>query len=156
MKKCFFVFFFLSHWVNVGLGSAAGYLFGAVKLDEIAMYGVGLCIFIPCSIISLLAAKERRYVPTLTEKLYKASHPKGIKNVILTLKGFPFLFYFLMFSQLIAWSVENSQSFIIIQTYPKHFFEFRMGLWPVWTFVSDWMGETIFGVGGFLFPTHFF
>ena len=88
------------------------------------MYTLGLFIFLPCSAISILAAKERRHVPTLAEKLEQEKSSKGIRTLFITLKSFSLMFYFLMFTQLIAW----------------------MGLWPIWTFVSDWMGETIFGV----------
>jgi len=88
------------------------------------MYTFGIFIFLPCSIISILAAKERRHVPTPEEKLRKAQSPKGIRNLLKTLKGFSLMFYFLMFTQLVAW----------------------MGLWPCWTYVSDWMGESIFNV----------
>lgn len=96
-----FTNFFLFFNLNIsGLGSAAGYLFGAVKLDEIAMYGVGLVIFIPCSIISLLAARERRYIPSPTERM---SNSHGIRNVIATFKSFPILFYYLILTQLFAW-----------------------------------------------------
>ena len=80
-----------------------GYLFGYVPFTEVAMYGVGIAIFVPCAILSLVAAREKRYKPTKEEMLEKAQNPKGIKNVLRTLKSFPPMFYFLMFTQLIAW-----------------------------------------------------
>ena len=101
-----------------------GYFFGSIEMGEVAMYSVGISIFLTCSIISILAAKERRHIPTMEEKLEESHGPKGIRNLVVTLIGFPRMFYFLLFTQLIAW----------------------MGIWPVWTYVSDWMGETIFGV----------
>ena len=88
-----------------GTGSAAGYLFGSLSLGVYVLYFCGIATFVPCSMISLFAAGETRFVETKEQKLAKAVESKGLWQLLETLTSFSWMFYYLVLTQLIGWSV---------------------------------------------------
>jgi len=114
-------------------------------LTQVVMFGIGLVIFLPCSVISLFAANEGKNMKNVEEGVEQDENLSvtlgedevkigGLKKRLRSsfhelrimwrsLHGFPLQYWILISLQLLAW----------------------MGIWPLWTFTSSWMGQDVFG-----------